>query len=95
MSTFLDNEKPFLLTLPLNEVRGRAVVAPLDKCGGDGISFFSFRTPYSYSASVQTRLVGCTPCRAASTRCGLDCCGGPWLACVRQSSQRIWLVHRI
>jgi hypothetical protein len=35
MSTFLDDEKPFLLTLPLNEVWGRVVVAPLDKCGGD------------------------------------------------------------
>ena len=35
MSIFLDNEKPFLLTLSLNEVGGRVVVAPLDKCGGD------------------------------------------------------------
>ena len=34
MSTFLDNEKPFLLTLPLNELGGRAAVAPLDKRGG-------------------------------------------------------------
>jgi hypothetical protein len=35
MGTVLDNEEPFLLTLPLNEVGGRVVVAPLDKCGGD------------------------------------------------------------
>jgi len=34
MSIFLDNEKPFLLTLPLNK-GGHVVVAPLDKCGGD------------------------------------------------------------
>ena len=34
MSTFLDNEKPFLLTLPLNELGGRVAVAPLDKRGG-------------------------------------------------------------
>jgi hypothetical protein len=33
MSTFLDNEKPFLLTLPLNELG--VAVAPLDKRGGD------------------------------------------------------------
>jgi len=35
MGTFWDNETPFLLTLPLNEVGGRVVAVPLDKCGGD------------------------------------------------------------
>jgi hypothetical protein len=43
MSTFLDNEKPFLLTLPLNELGGRVAVAPLDKRGGCHLAAYFIR----------------------------------------------------